>query len=74
MCPAQRDTLAGHFFASRYPLRQFANCFAMSVTFPQGTQGRRDFVAGHFYVSRSTGDSDGALFPVPMSRFNQSLS
>ena len=55
MCPAQRDTLTGHFFASLCPLRQFANCFALSATFPQGKQGRLDFIAGHFYVSRSTG-------------------
>ena len=48
MCPAQRDTLTGHFFASLCPLRQFANCFAMSATFPSGTQGRRDFIAGLF--------------------------
>ena len=74
MCPAQRDTLTGHFFASLCPLRQFANCFALSATFPQGTQGRLDFIAGHFYVSRSTGHSDRTLFftsqcPVLTNRF-----
>ena len=53
--------------ASLCPLRQLANCFALSVTFPQGTQGRLDFITGHFYVSRSTGHSDGTLFRVPVS-------
>ena len=33
MSPAKRDTLTGHFFASLCPLRQFANCFAMSANF-----------------------------------------
>ena len=65
MCPAQRDTLTGHFFASLCPLRQFANCFALSATIPQGTQGRLDFIAGHFYVPRSTRHSDGTLFSRP---------
>ena len=67
MCPAQRDTLTGHFFASLCPLGQFANCFALSATFPQGTEleGRLDFIAGHFYVSRSTRHSDGTLYSRP---------
>ena len=51
MCPAQRDSLAGHFFASLCLLRQFSN-FAVSATFP--IEGRRDFIARHFYAQRDS--------------------
>ena len=68
MCPAQRDTLTGHFFASLCPLRQFANCFAMSATFPfKEHEDAGTLLRDIFYVSRSTGHSNGTLFRVPVS-------
>ena len=61
MCPAQRDTL----FASLCPLRQIANCFAMSAAFP--IEGRRDFIAGHFMFPTQRDTLTGHFFRVPMS-------
>ena len=68
MCPAQRDSLAGHFFASQCPLRQSSN-FAMSATFP--IEGRRDFIAGHFMCPAQWDSLTGRFFAscVPCINF-----
>ena len=67
MCPAQRDTLTGHF------LRPCVPCVILLIVLqcrPLFLKGRKDvwtLLRDIFYESRLTGHSSGTLFRVPMS-------